>query len=101
MSKAVETHTQRPIMRLIDVLGKRWALRIMWELRDQRMTFRALRMKCDDVSPNSLNSRLKELRHLNLLDHNSEGYGYTKWGHELGAQLMVLNDWSKEWGQSL
>jgi len=101
MSTAIEASTRRPIMRLIDVLGKRWSLRIMWELKDQRMTFRELRTKCDDVSPNSLNSRLKELRQLNLLDHNSEGYGYTKWGYELGEQLIDLNDWSNEWGQSL
>ncbi len=88
-------------MRLLDVLGKRWSMRILWELRDQRMNFRALRSQCDDVSPSSLNKRLKELRQLNLVDHDEGGYGYTNWGRELGKQLEILNNWSVEWGKSL
>ena len=50
--------TGRPIMRLLDVLGKRWTLQVLWELRDERLTFRELRERCDDVSPTSLNHRL-------------------------------------------
>ena len=92
-----ESKKARPIMRLLDILGKRWSLRILWELRTGRMTFRELRTHCDDVSPTSLNQRLKELRELNLIDHNEEGFGYTKWGRELGEQLLTLNDWSVEW----
>ncbi len=95
------SRTGRPIMRLLDVLGKRWSMRILWELRDQRMTFRELRSQCDDVSPSSLNKRLKELRQLNLVDHDENGYGYTSWGRELGNQLEALNNWSVDWGESL
>ena len=87
----------RPIMVLLDILGRRWSLRIMWELRDERLTFRQLRERCDDVSPTSLNLRLKELRDLHLLDHDENGFGYTKWGRELGDQLLVLNRWSLKW----
>ncbi len=93
--------TGRPIMVLLDALGKRWSLRIIWELRDERLTFRELRERCDDVSPTSLNQRLKELRELNLIDHSTEGFGFTKWGEELGRQLFTLNKWSKGWGASL
>jgi DNA-binding HxlR family transcriptional regulator len=52
----------RPIMALLDLLGRRWALRILWELRDGPRTFRALRLACDDASPSVLNARLRELR---------------------------------------
>ena len=93
--------TGRPIMVLLDILGRRWSLRIMWELRDERMTFRQLRKRCDDVSPTSLNLRLKELRELHLLDHDENGFGYTKWGQELGDQLLVLNRWSLKWADVL
>ncbi len=86
---------------LLDVLGERWALRILWELQNERLTFRKLRERCDDVSPTSLNRRLKQLRHLKLIDHNEEGFGYTKWGQELGVQLMGLTKWSERWGKSL
>jgi len=93
--------TGRPIMVLFDVLGQRWSLRILWELRDERMTFRELQERCDNVSPTSLNLRLKQLRHVNLVDHNEEGFGYTKWGRELGDQLMSLSKWSEKWGRNL
>ena len=95
------SQTGRPIMRLLDALGQRWALRILWELRDGRLTFRQLRERCDDVSPTSLNRRLKELRDLNLVDHDQSGFGYTDWGRELGEQLLSLSQWSKRWGKSL
>ena len=96
-SSVGDSSSGRPIMRLLDVLGRRWSLRILWELRDERLTFRELRVRCDDVSPTSLNQRLKELRALALVDHNDEGFGYTVWGRELGEQLLALNEWSTRW----
>ena len=93
--------TGRPIMRLLDVLGRRWALRILWELRDQRLSFRELRARCEDVSPTSLNARLKELRALQLVDLTDEGFGYTKWGDELGSQLLTLNGWAEGWARGI
>lgn len=87
----------QPIMRLLDTIGKRWSLRVLWELRDCRLSFRELRVRCDDVSPSSLNVRLKELRALSLVDLTDEGYGYTPWGEELGRQLLDLNQWAGKW----
>ena len=84
-------------MRLLDAMGKRWSLRIMWELRENRLTFRELRARCNDVSPTSLNARLKELRALNLLELTEGGYGHTRWGAELGTQLSALNQWAEKW----
>lgn len=95
------SQTGRPIMLLFDVLGRRWTLRILWELREGTMTFRELQSRCDDVSPTVLNSRVKELRELNLLTRSKSGYGYTKWGKQLGEHLLVLSDWSKKWGREL
>ena len=89
--------TGRPIMRLLDAMGKRWSLRILWELRESRLTFRELRARCNDVSPTSLNARLKELRALNLVELTDEGYGYTRWGEELGTQLLALSRWADKW----
>lgn len=91
--------TGRPIMRLLDVLGKRWALRILWELRSGRTSFRALQARCGDISPTSLNSRIKELRALDLIDRTDDGYGYTPWGQQLGHQLLALNALAEDWDQ--
>ena len=101
VKKTVRASTQRPIMQLLDVLGQRWTLRILWELRDRRLNFRELRESCDDVSPTSLNQRLKALRALELVDLFEDGYGYTEWGEELGEQLLMLTKWSEKWGKRL
>lgn len=89
--------TGRPIMVLLDILGQRWTLRILWELRDERCTFRELRARCEDVSPTLLNKRLKTLRELDLIDHNADGYGLTAFGAELGVQLGDLDRWAQSW----
>ena len=65
--------TGRPIMVLFDILGQRWSLRILWELRQGPLTFRALRDACDGASPTVLNTRLKALRHLGLVDLGPDG----------------------------
>ncbi|MBW8903388.1 MAG: helix-turn-helix transcriptional regulator, partial [Bradyrhizobium sp.] len=58
----------RPIMALLDLLGRRWSLRIIWELREQSMTSRALRSACDEASPTVLQARLSELRDAGLIE---------------------------------
>ncbi len=88
-------------MVLLDVLGQRWTLRILWELRERRCTFRDLQERCGDVSPTVLNRRLKELRSLEIVDHDAGGYGLTRAGDELGAELMRLMAWSERWAASL
>ncbi len=89
--------TGRPIMVLFDVLGQRWTMRILWELRSKRLTFRDLQHHCDNVSPTLLNKRLKELREMRLVDLADDGFGLTKWGEELGKQLARLDRWSVTW----
>src|SRR6185437_9181320 len=76
----------RPIMAALDLLGRRWVLRIIWELRDGALTFRELRQRCDDMSPTVLNERLKDLREAGIVDPGEEG-GYAL--SELGEQLHV------------
>jgi DNA-binding HxlR family transcriptional regulator len=93
--------TGRPIMVLLDVLGKRWTLRIMWELRDGPLTFRNLQERCDDVSPTTLNNRLQELRKMAIIDHQEGGYCYTALGTELGEQMIALDQWSARWAEAI
>ena len=97
------SRTGRPIMALIDLLGRRWAIRVIWELRDARLTFRALQEACDGVSPTVLNERLRELRESRLVDlADSEGYGLTPLGHQLRQVLRPLREWSEErWASAM
>jgi DNA-binding HxlR family transcriptional regulator len=96
------SQTGRPIMVLLDVLGQRWSLRILWELREGPLTFRALQARCEDASPTIVNARLKALRDLALVEHDGEGYRYTPSGRQLAAQLAKLDVWANEvWSKTL
>jgi len=90
----------RPIMAALDLLGRRWALRVLWVLRDGPLTFRAVRDACDGVSPTVLNARLAELREAGLLESTEQGYALTPIGRELGAALAPLTKWAERWGRS-
>lgn len=91
----------RPIMLLLDVLGQRWTLRILWELRAGSLTFRQLQGRCGDVSPTLLNQRLKTLRSLQIIERDSDGYALTACGRELGNHLLDLDAFAKKWAGSL
>ncbi len=83
-------------MRVLDRLGRRWALRVLWELRQGPMTFRALREACDDVSPSSLNQRLRELRALGVVALGDDGYGLTPSGTRLSRIVLDLSRWAEQ-----
>jgi DNA-binding HxlR family transcriptional regulator len=91
--------TGRPVMVLLDVLGRRWALRILWELRATEHTFRGLQDACGGVSPTVLNERLRELQELGLVERGETGYGLSKDGHELEELLIPLDDWASRWAR--
>ena len=88
-------------MVILDGLGQRWALRILWELGHERLNFRSLQNQCDDISPTTLNARLKELRQLKLVDITEKGYGLTEQGVLLSGLLMPLNSWAENWAETL
>lgn len=91
-----------PIMALLDLLGRRWAMGILWTLcRDGSGTFRELQTRCGGVSPTVLNTRLKELRHAELVERTDKGYQATDMGRELYAVLEPLKDWSYSWARRL
>lgn len=85
-------------MRLLEQLGRKGTLRILWELRDGRpQSFRALRMSTDDMSPSVLNDRLKELRAVGVVELADAGYLLTESGGELVRRLVPLNQWANRW----
>ena len=92
--------TGRPIMATLDLLGRRGALRILWELRHGPLTFRALQEACD-TNPGLLNTRLKELRAVRVVTHAEGGYVLTAQGVALGRALSPLGRWAEAWAASL
>ena len=80
----------------LDALGRRGALRLLWELRAGPLTFRALQTACD-TNPGSLNTRLKELRELHIVEHGDAGYYLTAHGRSLMTALEPLQTWAQRW----
>jgi DNA-binding HxlR family transcriptional regulator len=90
------SRTGRPIMAALDLLGRRWLLRVVWELRDGPLTFRVLAERCGGISPTVLNTRLAEMREAGLIDL-ADGYGLTPRGAALIEAMMPLMRWSEDW----
>jgi DNA-binding HxlR family transcriptional regulator len=93
--------TGRPIMALLDLLGRRWALRVLWELRTgESLTFRELQARCAEVSSSVLNDRLHELREAGIVTAQpGHGYALTREGLRLIDDLAPLDGWAKRWAR--
>src|SRR5688572_25486570 len=94
--------TGRPLMAAMDLLGRRWTLRILWELRDGPLGARALIDRCDEMSSSVLYQRLRELREAGLLERDGgDAYRLTKLGASLGETLAPLDEWARRWANSM
>jgi DNA-binding HxlR family transcriptional regulator len=97
-----DTTSRRPIMQLLDLLGRRWALRVLWELRGEPLTSRALRAACDDISPTVLQARLDDLRAAGIVEHApGAGYGLTALGRELLEAFLPLYRFADRWAEDI
>ena len=87
-------------MALLDLLGRRWVLRVLWELRQPVANFRELQRRCDDMSSSVLAQRLSELRDAGLVASDpGGGYALTSHGGELLDVLLPLNEWAERWAR--
>jgi DNA-binding HxlR family transcriptional regulator len=87
-------------MAALDLLGRRWTLRVLWELRGGPLGARALRNRCDEMSSSVLYQRLRELLDAGLITQNEVGdYELTKIGRDLGEAIEPLNQWSRRWAR--
>ena len=88
-------------MAALDLLGRRWALRVLWELRDgDALSFRELRERCDSMSTSVLNQRLAELRDAGVVEAGAGGYRLTRSGRDLKEAIAPLDSWAKRWAAS-
>jgi DNA-binding HxlR family transcriptional regulator len=85
-------------MALLDLLGRRWALRIIWELRTGPLAFRPLQAAAG-TSPSVLNTRLAELREAGIVELRDDGYRLTDEGHRLLETLLPLVNWAERWAK--
>ena len=88
-------------MALLDLLGRRWTLRVLWELRRGPLTFAELQKRCDAMSPSVLNQRISELREARIIAHSAGGYRLTPEGKNLLDSVTPLDQWAKRWARGV
>ncbi|MCW2857830.1 MAG: HxlR family transcriptional regulator [Marmoricola sp.] len=94
--------TGRPLLAAMDLLGRRWTLRILWELRDGALGSRALRDRCDQMSMSVLYARLADLTESGLVRQDAAGaYELTQVGAALNLALRPLDAWARRWTADL
>jgi len=94
--------TGRPLMAALDLFGRRWNLRIVWELRNGPVGFRALQERCDDMSSSVLRQRLTELLDADIVEQLPDTtYALTELGNGARRALQPLVRWSAEWAATL
>jgi len=86
------------ISQLLSLLESRYAIRVLWALKDgHAQTFRLLQDSVGGITPNTLNTRIKELRQAGLLDHASNGYLITPLGADLLKRMAELPIFATKW----
>lgn len=86
--------TSHPVTEILELLGRRWVLRILWELYDNPAGFRELQARCDGMSASVLSQRLKELVHADILEQDEHlRYHFSEEGRELTHILMQIKQW--------
>ena len=91
--------TGQPIMALLDLLGRRWVLRVIWELREETLSFRDLQERCGGTSSSVLVARLRDLRSSGVAELTSDGYRLTEEGGALLLAFAPLQEWASRWAQ--
>lgn len=93
---------RHPIIAALDLLGRRWVLRILWELRQGPLGFRALQTICDQMPPSTLSQRLSLLQSTGLISQTEkQTYCLTETGQELLKALAPLQAWAELWADQL
>lgn len=93
------SRTGRPLMALFDLLGRRWAITVLWTLRTGPRTFREIQAEAEGIATSVLNTRLRELRDAGLVVTGEDGYELTEHGRSLLAAGEPLVAWADAWAQ--
>jgi len=92
--------SERAVESVLDLLGRRWALRLIWELRRDARSFSELRERAG-ISPSVLSARLGELVEAGILEQDARRrYRLAGRGRELARILYELNRWAEQRGET-
>ena len=92
--------TGRPVMAALDLLGRRWTLRLLWELRDGPLGARTILARCPGLSSSVLYQRIRDLTASGLIERDGDGYALTPIGASLRTALQPLDTWANRWANA-
>jgi DNA-binding HxlR family transcriptional regulator len=92
--------TGRPVMAALDLLGRRWTLRLLWELRDGPLGARTILGRCSGLSSSVLYQRLRDLTASGLIERDGDDYALTPIGASLRKALQPLDTWANRWANA-
>src|SRR5512142_1377203 len=93
--------TGAPLMAAFDLLGRRWAMGVVWQLSDGPLTFSELQSRCNSISPTILSTRIKDLIEAKLVERTLDCYRLTQTGEALFTILEPFRDWALKWAKTL
>jgi DNA-binding HxlR family transcriptional regulator len=94
--------TGRPLMAALDLFGRRWSLRVVWELQGGSLGFRALQQRCENMSSSVLRQRLTELVEAGIVEQQPDtSYALSALGHDACRALRPLVRWSSRWADHM
>ncbi|MFF4182725.1 winged helix-turn-helix transcriptional regulator [Streptomyces sp. NPDC001691] len=88
-------------MAVLDLLGRRWTMRVLWELSQTPAGFRELQRRCERMSSSVLSTRINELTGAGLLALDGADYRLTPLGRDLVEALSPLSAWSRRWAREM
>lgn len=87
---------------LLELLESRYAMRVLWALRDgHAQTFRLLQDSVGGITPNTLNTRIKQMREAGLITHGPDGYCITPAGQEVARRIHDFQGFAVRWSNAL
>ena len=99
-SSQIVRSDDQAMLALLELLSRRWAMRVLWELRDGRLGFRVLQRRCDYMSSSVLTQRVNDLRANGLVDVDPNGsWALSRHGDDVIGILSPLSPWAKRWAK--
>ncbi len=90
-----------PLMAIFDLLGRTWAMGLVWQLQNGPYTFRQVQERCESISPTILNVRLKDLSEAGIVERTLQGYQLTQRGEKLLQLLLPFEEWALIWAREM
>lgn len=90
-----------PVMAIFDLLGRRWAMGIVWQLSEKPLSFSEIQTRCDSISPTILSARIKDLIEAEIIVRTVDGYALTPIGKDLFDILYPFKNWASKWARRL